>query len=457
MQAKPRSVPSPESARGGYAPAIPAIGVVLLLTFALLYQYDYDRYLRVLDYLIDGVWRFPFLDWIYVPAQIQCWQQGVDVYAATPCDPLNRPMDYSPLWLRLSFIPTGKEAVAWSGLGLDLSFIASTGFLPGSRRGVEFVVVALATYSSATILALERANVDALMFVLAVVATLCLERTLAVRVVGFCAILLAGLLKFYPLAMLTMLLRERLTVCAALGLAATALLTSLAFVYLDELVRILPNVPRWSYFEPNVWGAARLPGGIGQALQAFTQAAGFGSEWFDEVGSTKTFERVAGLALVLGLLASSLRLARARTIFSALDALPNRSANFLVLSAALTCGCFFAGQSARYRAIVMLLSLPGLLALARDGQPSINRLVFSSAVIAVLLVVWQPLLLHIGGDTLGYSLRPVTHGPATGYAFWLIQELACWSIAAVLTLVLFWFVLRSPIAPSRFARRKSPP
>jgi hypothetical protein len=87
----------------------------------------------------------------------------------------------------------------------------------------------------------------------------------------------------------------------------------------------------------------------------------------------------------------------------------------------------------------------------------VNRLVFSSAVIAVLLVVWQPLLLHIGGNVLGYSLRPVTHGPATGYAFWLVQELACWLIAAILTTVLFWFVLRSPIALRRFARRKSPP
>ena len=266
-----------------WCPILPAIGIALLAVFGLLYAFDYDLYLRILAWPIDGVFPYPFLDWIFVPAQIDCWRQGVDVYVATACDPLNRPMSYSPLWLRLTFIPTGKAAVAWTGFGLDVLFIAMLGFLPRPRRRPRFRDHGARGFSSATILALERANADLLSFAVAVFAGMCLERRLAARVIGYGAILLAGLLKFYPLVMLILLARERVARCIALGLAAAALLGGLAFAYRNELARMLPNVPHWNYFEPDIWGAMRLPGGPSRFCEPLAFRAG-GRAWLGESG-----------------------------------------------------------------------------------------------------------------------------------------------------------------------------
>jgi hypothetical protein len=424
---------------------LPAIGMVLLIIFALLYKFDYDTYLSVLSYPVDGVFQYPFLDWIYVPAQIECWRQGIDVYAGAPCDPLHRPMDYSPLWLRLTFIPTSKDAVVWTALGLDVLFIASLGFLPRPRRGLEFVTMALATYSSATLLALERANTDLLSFVLAVAAGICLGRKPAYRPAAYCAIVLAGVLKFYPLVLLTVLLRERPAVCITLGLIISAFLGVLGFVYMSELARMFPNVPRWNYFEPDIWGAVRLPGGAGEILRTCARMLGLRGEWVDGLGSAKSVYWIVWLVLLLTMLTSALLLARSLSIRSAFGALSDSQVNFLVMGAAITCGCFIAGQSIRYRAIVMLLALPGLLALARDGLSLVSRTAFTLAVVCLLLELWEPLLTRIAGDVFGFASVPATWGPNFGYSFWLIEELACWSLATILMSVLFWFIQRSPI------------
>ena len=257
--------------------------------------------------------------------------------------------------------------------------------------------------------------------------------------IGYGAILLSGLLKFYPLVMLIVLARERVARCIALGLTAAALLSGLAFAYRNELARMLPNVPHWNYFEPDIWGAVRLPGGAVTFLRAV------GVPGVGEPGWANPVSWIIGGALMLAMMGVAVWLARSVSVRAALESLPVRHANFLVLGAAVTCGCFLAGQSIRYRAIMMLLTLPGLLAVARDRRSSLGRVAFGAAVLCLLIVVWEPLLVRIGGETFGYSRPPITWGPNLGYPFWLLQELACWSLASVLLAVVFWFIVRSPI------------
>jgi hypothetical protein len=109
-------------------------------------------------------------------------------------------MDYSPLWLRLWFIPTGKAGVVWTGIGLNVAFLLSLGFLPRPRRGFEFAVSLLAVFSAATIFALERGNIDLPMVVLAILGALSLDLGVALHVAGYGPLVLAGMLKFCPSA-----------------------------------------------------------------------------------------------------------------------------------------------------------------------------------------------------------------------------------------------------------------
>ena len=61
-----------------------------------------------------------------------------------------------------------------------------------------------ATISTMVVFALERANADILLFILALVAVFLAERGSAARLLGYCVALLAALLKYYPIMLLIM-------------------------------------------------------------------------------------------------------------------------------------------------------------------------------------------------------------------------------------------------------------
>ena len=121
----------------------------------------------------------PFVDTRFVLAQLECWRRGIDVYSVNPCDPLGRLQDYSPLWLRLDFIPADPAWVMPFGLALDLMFLAALFALPLPRLDrAGRTVMSLAMVSTASIFAMERGNIDLLVFALCVVVGHLLSRSL---------------------------------------------------------------------------------------------------------------------------------------------------------------------------------------------------------------------------------------------------------------------------------------
>ena len=444
-----------------YAPTLPVVMLVLFGLVAMLYRHDVRLYVWLLDHVIQGTWEFPFLDWINMPATIACWQQGVDVYTTVPCDPLNRAFVYSPLWLRLGFIPTGPQAVVWTALGLVVLFIATLGFLPQARSPGEFAVMLAGCCSSATILLIERGNIDLLIFTLAVATALCLERGLAVRIIGYGLIVLAGLLKFYPLVLLLLLLRERPAIAAAIGLAATALVGGLAYAHVDELMRAVANVPRPGYFQSGTWAAMSLPAALGVALHAFAQAAGFEGNWVAALRTSRAVGLLAVAGLSIFIAARVVSLLRAPAFRHAFAALPARDTNFLLIGGMLICGCFFAGPNILYRAVFLLLTLPGLLRLAGPSlpppslPPALRRL-FAGTIFAILFVMWQWLPEQLVYATTGVVLRPITNGPIIAYLYWLSLQLAIWWSVATLLAILASFALHSTAIRTLFPARRRP-
>jgi hypothetical protein len=75
----------------------------------------------------------------------------------------------------------------------------SLGLLPPATRPLELTLVLLATMSTMVVFALERANTDVLLFMLALSAVFLAEGRLAARLLGYCVALLAALLKYYPI------------------------------------------------------------------------------------------------------------------------------------------------------------------------------------------------------------------------------------------------------------------
>ena len=145
------------------APAAIAAAIVLLA--GLLYAGGYrEQYYALAEIWGAAPFRTPFLDMQGVTSPVECHRLGYDVYVQNPCDVFHRPHNYSPLWLWLAVLPI---TTAWDnalGLGLVVLFLVAMVFLPPGR---DWRLITLATISSTTMFAMERANIDLLMFVMA--------------------------------------------------------------------------------------------------------------------------------------------------------------------------------------------------------------------------------------------------------------------------------------------------
>src|SRR5207237_7257891 len=119
-------------------------------------------------------------------------------------------------------------------------------------------------------------------------------------------------------------------------------------------------------------------------------------------------------------------------------ALRQKEGVLLQIGAALVVGCFFAGESVGYRAIMLLLTLPGLLSLDRPGVPHRLRLLSRSTIISILLVMYRLV-------TIGFLDRHALNvaNSALAALIWIAYELIWWWIVAVLSALLTCYILES--------------
>ena len=392
-----------------------------MIVLALLYNLEPQSYYRVLAFIGIDPFRFPFLDLQGVLSWVECWQRGVDVYATNPCDVLGRVMTYSPLWLLLTFLP-GKEWTNLLGLCLAISFFLALAVLPPPRSGWELVLRLIATLSPVTTYAVERANIDLLMFLMATAAGVFLLGPLRKRVAAYAVIVIAGLLKLYPLVLMVLTLRERPRVFLCVNTAAAAIVLATGIYFHSEMVKMLTNIPRGRGFT-EFFGAQQLPDFIVQKVDAAMHP------------------RLAVLGLVKLAIFAALSLATAGWFFRmvrwrdfriALARLPEPEKMFLVIGGAVIGGCFFTGSSVGYRGIHLLFALPGLLAMARMENDTSVRQVAAQGCVLVVALTWA-------GFFTWYGLFPQmlaswignVPGARLVHSLGVLREVARWQVATL--------------------------
>ncbi len=405
--------------RGGFATAlyrfVPAgSALAVFLAISWLYRQGhrelYDDILRSWGIV---PFQFPFLDISGWLAAWECTRQGIDVVSFDPCDMLSRGYGSSPLWLAAAGVPLGVANTTAVGWALDLVFIASLSLLPPPQRRVELLLVLGATLSTMVVFALERANADVILFVLALAAGCLAQRGPAARMIGYGLALLSALLKYYPIMVLTVLFRERIAVFAAVALVTAGALAVFWAVYQVEIVRGSAEISVGSY-NGNLFAAKNLPFLIGMLIEKTAAPPRF--------AAALAWVVTAGLygGLVGASLAICRRLSRFGDLRAAIAALPGGERVFMVIGSAVIAGCFFAGQSVEYRGIFLLLVMPGLLALSRSAGRELRALCLGSAIVIVLLMWGECLRQALGG----------------GFGFWLLRELGWWwSVSVMLALV----------------------
>ena len=286
----------------------------------------------------------PFFDLFASLAARKCELLGYDVTERDPCDPMDRPANYSPLLQHLPLEWIGEENILAAGAALGFIFLLTLLFVLRPESPWELAVAALGTVSSATFFAVERANLDVLNFVLVVGAVLLPQQYLWARLLSYLAAFVGFLIKFYPITFLVAAIREKFGVCLSLAAASLGGLGIFITIYWRDLRHISAQLPpprifRWMF------GGEILPRAIQQAL-----------------GLPSLMQYVLYLLFCAGSLALGLLIARKLSKpVSRLGELHPKLA-LLLCAGLLIGGCFFAGFSGYYRAIFLLPALPGLFA-----------------------------------------------------------------------------------------------
>ncbi len=403
------------------APAGSAFAVFLAMSW--LYRQGhrevYDDILRSWGIV---PFRFPFLDISAWLAAWECSRQGIDVVSFDPCDALYRGYGSSPLWLAAAGVRLGVTNTTAVGSVLDLVFIASLSLLPPPRRLVELLLAVAATLSTMVVFALERANADVILFLLALAAGCLAERGPMARTIGYGLALSAALLKYYPIMVLVLLFRERIALFAALALATIGALAVFWWVYHVEILRGWAEIATGPY-NTDLFAAKNLPFLIGMMVENAAAPSRFAAAlgWVVTAGF---YGGLLGAALAI-----CRRLSRFAKLRATIAELPGRERVLMVIGSAVIAGCFFTGQSTGYRGIFLLLAMPGLLALSRSDVSELRALCLATAIVVVLLM-W------------GECLRSAFGG---GFGFWLLRELGWWWSVSVMMALVADFLRDSPV------------
>jgi hypothetical protein len=316
-----------------------------------------------------------FFDTRNITAAVECRRLGYDPLVANPCDPWERPMFYPRIWLLLRWIGLDQSHTVALGALIVGLFVLCVCLVIG-RIGIgEGIVVAAAVCSPAAMFAVERANMDLVMFCLVALAVVVWRRgTAASRVLSPALVLLAATGKLYPVLGLPAYVfsRNRRGMLAAWA-------CGLAFVvYLIATFEDVKTVQRTAIQgQYDSYGARILISSLYHRV--------IPDAW---TGGTVTKQL---LALVpLALLAASLLVWSRRRLLIAHP--PDGSSGTLLafhLGAFIFVGTFALANNYDYRLVFLLLTLPQLCEWTRSTErQSIRTALASLGLAAVLATLW---------------------------------------------------------------------
>jgi hypothetical protein len=429
----------------GYERELPGFAALAaLLGFSLLYLFDKPLYLEFLHFWGVSPFAFPFLDTHALLSAIECQRQGINVLYTNSCDALGRPHVYSPIWLWADVLPLTTAWTNLFGFPLAATFAFSLRWLPPLRRGWPMLLMITAVLSPMCLYAVERGNNDLILFILVLSAASLLQRPLRARLVAYSLIVLAGLLKFYPFTALAMALRESLARFLIIVGIAAGLSGALAYLYFDQLLRVLAIVPSGGYYT-DLFGAGNLPHGFVRLIMPL-------SHRFPSSGPVLLVLPYGILLALLGQWAwQVLSLMRSEELLSAYSRVSSEHTASMTIGSLLLVGCFFSGQSVYYRGIFFLLVISGLFALHDASASPVLTGRMVRAILLVLLLMWsEAIRIHLVQFFSWMHLTTARSNTLLAL-LWLVREFVWWRTIALLSALAFCFAMTSETVRELFS------
>lgn len=421
--------------------AIVAVAVYSAAAVLAILAYRYEAFRPAMDRLGIRFWNQPFLDLKGVLSWSECHRLGYDVMRVNPCDPLGRLLNYSPL---TRYLPFGTEATIAGGLAIDGAFLLILPLIvrPRSRSELGLVLAAVLCPFSVGF-ALERANLDLAIFVIAATGIWLTARTGLLRYAGYFLYLVIGLLKFYPLILLGTLARERSRTALIAGLLLALIVALLVFAFWSDLVRIPALLPKAEFTKDN----------FGAVILSLATMHFFG--WPE--ANAGAMQLILSASAATAAVPLSVRI-RPLIAESRLGTYPLA---FLIAGALLIVGAFFAQTNIAYRAVFLLFLMPGLFRLRE--MPEKEGRIFSLCLTAMFLCLWEAIFrlpLNLASGALAQSgIAGVVMNTLAGM-FFLLREAAWWWNVTVLLAVLIVFfsqtkAVREGLALTRWRPRQT--
>ena len=404
------------------------IATVMFLVMWFIYKSSYPLYMHLLWPYSFLVWPKPFLDLSGVLSAIDCSREGVDVFVTNPCDSLGRVHNYSPLWLAGRFLPVTDGWRMPLGVITDLCFISSLSLLPPPETSAALKIRIAATLSMPVVYAVERANVDIYIFMLLLAGGLLASRNGRVcRMLGYCALLIAGLLKYYPLATLLTISRERPGYAISCGMVVLCGLGGLFWFWQGDIINSFSSIPHGLYFSDQ-FGKSNLPHGLAIIFSPTNSALqGILSSIF--------------LAICFILLVIVVRkILHEHNLHLRFLHLTELERLLMFIGSLTIVGCFISGQSLYYRCVSILLILPGIVKLCQKSSNLDRDIMLKCTVPMLMFLLWsEPLRQTV---TLSRSFDPMFESVTYQY-FWLFREWVWWCTIAVLISIICYLVEES--------------
>lgn len=417
----------------------------LLLFFAALYFAAPGIYFKLLPFFFyfDDPHEVPFGDLRAVMTSIDCWQRGLHTYEFGPKPDACQGFNYSPIWLRLPFLAKSVLPVPLAGAVLALAFLFSLRLLPvqATRGGVLLMV--LASVSSACVFAVERANVDVLLYLMCLAGALLLARPWPRRTGAYVMFALAGFLKFYPIVLMGLAVRERAPRLVLIVVLLAAAATGFWVIYGTEMRSVLAGVSglnaHWGPFSDR-YGARQFFDGLWLLLHSDVPPTAVALLPGNDSVNPQPPRWMMPLLLLLPALAVGVLQWRRTHFQPRWQGLTVHEAHLLLVGAVVVAGCFFAGYNIMYRGIFMLLALPGLIAMGRAA----SGIFWSCLPLGVVYNLWAPTIQHL--IQYGAKVTGQLHaGRWLMLADWLAHEVVWWWTMAAFVAVMLQMVLSAPV------------
>ena len=185
-----------------------------------------------------------FLDLRSVTTAWDCTRRGIDVLPRNPCDPQQRPANYPRVWLLPWRLGLGEGATVPIGIAMAVVFLA-TAISLAPRDGSLLRVAAYSAFlcTPGIMLGVERGNVDILLVCVLVLAVRLFSRP-ARRAVSALLLLVAAILKLFPIFATPLLLRQSRRQAALMIGGVLVAFGAYVGATFDDIRTILHAVPK---------------------------------------------------------------------------------------------------------------------------------------------------------------------------------------------------------------------